>query len=77
MATKPPTDDEMDRFFELIAPALAAALEAAWANAAGRPLTPAEIHATLQDAFHGAMGDAIREMYGADIGALIDGRKPQ
>jgi hypothetical protein len=73
---RPPTDDELDRFFELVAPALAAAVVSAWATE-GRRLSAAEIHAVLQAAFDGAAGDAIREMFGADVGALIDGRKPQ
>jgi hypothetical protein len=73
---RPPTDAEMDQFFELVAPALAAGLEAAWAAAAGRPLTPAEVHTALQAAFDGVAGDAIREMFGADVAALYDGRRP-
>jgi hypothetical protein len=73
----PLATDEFDRFFDLIAPAFAAALERAWADATGRPLTPAEIHTALQDALHDAMGDAIREIYGADAGTLVDGKRPQ
>ena len=72
---KPPPDDT-DCFFELVAPALAAAVVAAWATA-GRRLTTAEIHVVMQAAFDGAAGDAIREIYGADVAALIDGKKPQ
>jgi (p)ppGpp synthase/HD superfamily hydrolase len=72
----PPTDDEMDRFFELTAPAMVAAVYAAWAEA-GDPIPVAEVHRVISDAFNRVAADALREMFGGEIGALIDGRKPQ
>jgi hypothetical protein len=67
---------ELDQFFELLAPAYAAAVEAAWAEA-GRPLAPKEIEEILQKVLDNKAGDALREIYGADvIAAVFDGKKP-
>jgi hypothetical protein len=74
-----PTDEEMDRFFGLILPVQHAAfeLEQSKAKAAGRSLTEAEFQAVSIRVFVGAAGDAAREVWGATIGELIDGRKTQ
>lgn len=73
------TDQEMERFFELVEPAQHAAAESerARAAAAGKPPTHAEIHAAHVKGLLGAAGNAAREVWGGEIGALIDGRKPQ
>jgi hypothetical protein len=70
------TDDELDRFFALVLPAQHAALDAERA-AAGRSLTQAEFQVVSVKAFVSAAGNAAREVWGATIGELIDGRKPQ
>jgi hypothetical protein len=72
-------DGELERFFGLILPAQHAALdvERAKAKAVGRSLSHAEFQAVSIKAFVGAAGDAAREVWGATIGELIDGRKAQ
>jgi hypothetical protein len=78
MVNEPPiTEEELDRFFDMIEPALLAAIAEKWNETAGRPVTAAEIEAVLSEAFHGAAGNAIREVWGAKIGELIDGKKSQ
>ena len=74
-----PTDEEMDRFFGLILPVQQAAfeLEQSKANAEGRSLTEADFRAVSIKVFVDAAGNAAREVWGATIGELIDGRKPQ
>jgi hypothetical protein len=74
-----PTDEELDRFFGLILPVQQAAfeLEESKAKAVGRTLTEAEFGALSVKVFVAAAGDAAREVWGATIGELIDGRKPQ
>jgi hypothetical protein len=74
-----PTDEELDRFFGLILPVQQAAfeLEQSKAKAAGRTLTEAEFRAVSVKVFVDAAGNAAREVWGATIGELIDGRKPQ
>jgi hypothetical protein len=71
-----PTDEEMDRFFGLILPVQQAALELVQSSA-GRVLTEAEFRAVSVNVFVDAAGNAAREVWGATIGELIDGRKPQ
>jgi hypothetical protein len=76
---EPPAD--LERLLETIEPtftaAFAAALEAAWEEAAGRPLTEAEVHALIDRVFHDVAGDALRELFGADVAAqFYDGKKP-
>ncbi len=73
--------DPLERLLDLVEPsfatAFASALEAAWAEADGRPLTTAEIHALLDRALHDVWGDALRQFFGADVAAeFYDGRKP-
>jgi hypothetical protein len=72
------TDQEMERFFSLVEPAQTEALESerAKAAAAGRKLTHGEVHAALASGLLGAAGNAAREVWGAEIGALVDGKKP-
>lgn len=74
-----PTDEQLDRFFGLIGQAQHAALEIeqSKAIAAGRTLTEAEFRAVSIGVFVDAAGNAAREVWGATIGELIDGRKPQ
>ncbi|SHN86752.1 hypothetical protein [Bradyrhizobium erythrophlei] len=74
-----PTDEQMDRFFGLIVPVQQAALELeqSKAKAAGLSLSQAEFRALSIKVFVGAAGNAAREVWGATIGELIDGRKPQ
>ena len=74
-----PTDAEMDRFFGRILPVQQAALELeeSKAKAAGRTLTETEFHAVSVKVFVDAAGNAAREVWGATIGELMDGRRPQ
>jgi hypothetical protein len=73
------TDDELYRFFELVKPAQNAALDAAIAEAKAhrRQLTRAERHAALVSGLLSAAGSAAREVWGACIGELVDGKRPQ
>jgi hypothetical protein len=73
------TDEELDRFFGLILPVQQAALELEQSKArgAGQVLTEAEFKAVSIKVFVNAAGNAAREVWGATIGELIDGRKPQ
>lgn len=68
--------DELDQFADLIIPAWAAAVEAAWAEA-GRPLPPEEIEEILRTVLHEKAPDIFREIHGANVMAAIDGKKPQ
>jgi hypothetical protein len=70
------TDAELDRFFALIQRAQDAALDAELAAKGGRSLTQLEEQAVSIIAFVAAAGDAAREVWGASIGELIDGRRP-
>jgi hypothetical protein len=74
--TSPKFLDELDQFVDLIAPAYAAAVEAAWAEA-GRPLSPAEVEEILQRVLHEKAPDIFRQIHGANVMAAIDGKKPQ
>ncbi|SHN86751.1 hypothetical protein [Bradyrhizobium erythrophlei] len=74
--TSPKFLDELETFVDLISPAWAAAIVAAWAEL-GRPLTPEEAEDLLHRVLHDKAGDAFREMYGANvIAAVFDGKKP-
>jgi hypothetical protein len=74
--TSPKFLDELDRFFDLLAPEWATAVEAAWAEA-GRRLTPAEVEEVLHKVLHEKAPDIFREIHGANVMAAIDGKKPQ
>ena len=73
------TDDQLQMFFARMSAVQAAALEAARAQAmeVGRTLTGPEIEAVSIGSFADAAGDVAREIWGADVGALMDGRRPQ
>jgi hypothetical protein len=68
--------DQFDQFADLIAPAWAAAVEAAWAEA-GRRLSPEEIEEILLKVLHEKAPDIFREIHGANVMAAVDGKKPQ
>jgi hypothetical protein len=68
--------DKLDQFADLIAPAWAAAVEVAWAQA-GRRLSPDEIEEVLLRVLHEKAPDIFREIHGANVMAAVDGRKPQ
>lgn len=68
--------DELDQFFELVAPELARAVTRAWAER-GAPLSEQEIYDAMLEALRRIEGDAIREVFGADVGAFYDGKNSQ
>lgn len=71
------TDEELERFFAMILPAQRVALASESEKVGGRVLTSAEIQTVSVAAFVTAAGDAAREIWGATIAELIDGKKPQ
>lgn len=69
------TDEELERFFSFVAQRVEK--ESKQRKGGDRVLTKAETRALYVNGFVAAAGNAAREIWGADIGELFDGLKPQ